>query len=906
MQYEYLDNHGTFRLDNPEHTSYLYFPIANEAGLKSSVTPLLGGDAKEGQNTFLLQPVSSEELHNNRSTRNFWCRIDGKGIWSAVGVSAAQEAERFDTEKETSVLEAGLMWHKLTRTSTEYALRAEITSFVPIGEQKFEIMIVTLTNLGEQTTALTPIAAIPLFARSADNIRDHRHVTSLLHRIAVRDEGIFVTPTLTFDERGHKENSLVYTVMGFAGDGSSAQRFHPIVEDFIGEGGSFLNPEAVRRQAKGYQPGATVDGYEAMGGIEFAEISLSAGVSVAYIIQLGIGANEEELLAAGRKYHTVEAVEQALAETKAYWIAGNNVTYETADKRFDQWMYWVNFQPVLRRIYGCSFLPHHDYGKGGRGWRDLWQDCLALLVMNPGGVRRMLLDNFEGVRMDGSNATIIGNKQGEFIADRNNITRVWMDHGVWPLMTTELYIRQTGDFSILRETMPYFKDRQIFRGDRKDEVWNMEQGSRLRQKYGEFYCGSVLEHLLVQHLTAFYDVGEHNTIRLRGADWNDAIDMAATNGESVAFTAAYAGNLETLADLVRRQKEDCGVAEIMLARELLPLLQKDSRLFADVSAKRGMLERYCHSCAHQISGETCTIAAEELADVLTAMADWMKGHIRAQEWVGDSDGRHWYNGYYDNHGRQVEGEFDEVRMMLTSQVFTIMSGVATDEQTAEITKSVDKYLYDEAVGGYRLNTDFHELKLDMGRMFGFAYGHKENGAVFCHMAVMYANALYKRGFIKEGYKVINALYRHGSDFEKSRIYPGIPEYFNQRGRGMYHYLTGAASWLMLTTLTEMFGVKGAYGRLMLEPKLLAEQFDELGNTAVECVIMEKKIHVVYHNPKHLEYGTYKMAGVVINGQAHAVDVNGQLPEKLVPTTACCEIAPELLGCAENVIEVTLG
>ena len=39
-------------------------------------------------------------------------------------------------------------------------------------------------------------------------------------------------------------------------------------------------------------------------------------------------------------------------------------------------------------------------------------------------------------------------------------------------------------------------------------------------------------------------------------------------------------------------------------------------------------------------------------------------------------------------------------------------------------------------------------------MFGFAYGEKENGAVFSHMAVMYANALYKQGFIKEGYKVL--------------------------------------------------------------------------------------------------------------------------------------------------------
>ena len=62
-------------------------------------------------------------------------------------------------------------------------------------------------------------------------------------------------------------------------------------------------------------------------------------------------------------------------------------------------------------------------------------------------------------------------------------------------------------------------------------------------------------------------------------------------------------------------------------------------------------------------------------------------------------------------------------------------------------------------------------------MFGFAFGEKENGAVFSHMAVMYANALYTRGFAKEGYKALDALYRQSMDFGTSRIYPGIPEDF---------------------------------------------------------------------------------------------------------------------------------
>ena len=44
---------------------------------------------------------------------------------------------------------------------------------------------------------------------------------------------------------------------------------------------------------------------------------------------------------------------------------------------------------------------------------------------------------------------------------------------------------------------------------------------------------------------------------------------------------------------------------------------------------------------------------------------------------------------------------------------------------------------------------------------------------------MYANALYRRGFVEAGYKALSALYRQSVNFEKSRIYPGLPEYFSE-------------------------------------------------------------------------------------------------------------------------------
>ena len=135
------------------------------------------------------------------------------------------------------------------------------------------------------------------------------------------------------------------------------------------------------------------------------------------------------------------------------------------------------------------------------------------------------------------------------------------------------------------------------------------------------------------------------------------------------------------------------------------------------------------------------------------------------------------------------------------------------------------------------------------------------------MAVMYANALYRRGFAKEGYKVINTLYKHCHNYSISCIYPGVPEYVNQRGQGMYHYLTGSASWLLLTVLNEMYGIKGELGNLKLQPKLLKEQFKD-NKAGASCLFGGVNINVIYENPKGLDAGEYSVKEIYINNEKY--------------------------------------
>lgn len=874
MTCQFLDPESTFRLENADQTSYLYFPLVNEAGMMSAITPTLHGDIKTDQNHFLTLPVSVEDLHNTRSPRDFWFFVEGHGPWSVAGNSARQIADRWTEHADQVTVEAGLLWHKVIRRGGRVPLQAEILNFVPAEGDTVELMQVTVTNTGAETLRLTPTAAIPLYGRSADNLRDHRHVTALLHRVRCHSHGVVLRPTMSFDERGHQPNDVSYAVLGTDEDGAPPLGFFPLTAGFIGEGGSLDWPQAiVRNLPPQHHAGDALEGYEALGGLRFAPFDLPPGAARTFTLVLAVFTEPQTPDALVARYAGPQNAATWLARTRRWWAARlENFAVRSADPDFDHWVRWVAVQPTLRRLFGNSFLPYHDYGRGGRGWRDLWQDVLAILLLEGDEVADDLQAFFAGVRLDGSNATIIGSRPGEFKADRNNIPRVWMDHGAWSLLTVRLYIDQSGDLDFLLREQAYFKDAFTHRARRVDPDWSPEDGTQQRDRDGNVLRGSLLEHLLVQHLTAWHHIGEHGLILLEGADWNDGLDMARDRGESVAFSAMYAWNLRQLADLVD-ELAAARTPTFDLLEEIVPLLQPLTD--PAPSARQARLQAYFNAVSGAVSGRRVPVPAGELSAALRRMADELAGRIREQEWLAAEDGSGWFNGYYDDHGCRVEGRFlAGVRMTLTGQVFPLMGNVAADEQVDAALAAAGRHLWDAQVGGYRLNTNFGEVKLDgstalttsLGRAFGFAFGHKENGAMFSHMAVMFANALYRRARPRAGWRVLETIYRQSRDFPVSRMYPGIPEYFDARGRGLYPWLTGSASWYVLTLVQWVYGVRGERGDLRLAPQLLPEQFNRARVAEVVTRFAGRRLRVRYHNPRALPPDEYRVQTVRLNGQ----------------------------------------
>jgi cellobiose phosphorylase len=897
--YNFTDDSGSFKSFSAHKIKSLYLPLCNES-LMSSLTADLHGDIKSGQNSFLLEPVSRVNLSLSKASRNFWVYcLKNKGdgslgrtvpfasVWSATGVSKNLK----QLQEDKFMLEAGQLWQRISRKNNKVGLKSEILSFIPIGPDALEVMQVTITNVSKRKISFIPYLAIPLYARSADNLRDHRHVTSLLTRIKEEKYGVKIKPTLLFDESGHRPNNTVYYVAACDNQGRGPQYIYPTQEIFCGESGDLEAPEAVFENKPPKAQKTFVQGKEPMGAMRFAKITLPAQAQATYTIIMGIAQGDCNLGYLISKFNHRTKVNMHFEQTKKSW-QGQSKLIEVAsgNKHFDNWLRWVSLQPLLRKIFGCSFLPDFDYGQGGRGWRDLWQDCLGLILNNPQAVRRILINSFCGVKIDGSNATIIGKKQGEFIADRNNISRVWMDHGVWPLITLDLYIQETGDLGILFEKAVYFRNHQINRAREIDHDWDISYGNRLKTKSGQIYQGTILEHLLVQNLVQFYNVGSHNHVRLEGADWNDGLDMAKEQGESVAFSSMYARNILTLSQVLLK----AGIKDLEVAQELKVLLVDFN--YSNIAQKHRILENYFSKTKIHLSGKKIRLDAAILSRSLREKSLWMSKHIQKNEWLKAG----FFNGYYDNRKHRVDGKKGNfVQMTLASQVFPIMGQVANAGQIKKILSNVHHYLYDKSVGGIRLNTDFKKEQHDLGRAFSFVYGDKENGAVFSHMVVMFAYALYQQGFTRQGWEILSSLYKLAANTVKSKVYPCLPEYFDLSGRGMYTYLTGSASWFMLTLLTQSFGVKGQNGDLLIEPKFSSEQFKSVNKLSITRVFAARRLKILFLNPKRLGSGKYRIKRFMLNAEQIPAEDNAWV---IISREVIISLPKDKL----NIIEVYLG
>lgn len=270
------------------------------------------------------------------------------------------------------------------------------------------------------------------------------------------------------------------------------------------------------------------------------------------------------------------------------------------------------------------------------------------------------------------------------------------------------------------------------------------------------------------------DRTERGLCRLGEGDWNDPLNMAGCRGkgESVWLSEALAMALD---------------------------------VWIPICERRGDAER---------------------AGSFRREADALRDRINELAWDGD-----WYVRGFTDEGRAFGCRTDEEgRIFLNAQSWAIMCGAAEGERADACIRSVEQQL-DTPSGPMVLAPAYTRMHEDIGRLSLKPPGRNENGSVYCHAAVFYAYSLYQVQRGDAAYDVLRKLLcgSEGNPLERAGQLPlYIPNAYMgtpcgaKAGESTHSPNTGTAPWYYRTVVEELFGLRGEWAGLRIDPQLPSE------------------------------------------------------------------------------------
>ncbi len=278
-------------------------------------------------------------------------------------------------------------------------------------------------------------------------------------------------------------------------------------ESFMGLHNGFHEPEVVLEgksrmsEAHGWSPIAS----------HSLEINLEPGESKDLVFVLGYVENDEEdkweskgiinkskakdLIAS---FDTTEKVDRAFNELKAYWEDLLSIfSVETNEDKLDRMVnVWNQYQCMITFCFSRS-ASFFESGIGrGMGFRDSNQDLIGFVHQVPERARQRILDIAATQFPDGS---CYHQYQPLTKRGNNDIGSGFNDDPLWLILGTTAYIKETGDFSILDEQVPYDNDEKL--------------------------AQPLFHHLTVSFNNIANNLGPHGLPLIGRADWNDCLNL---------------------------------------------------------------------------------------------------------------------------------------------------------------------------------------------------------------------------------------------------------------------------------------------------------------------------------------------------------------------------------------------
>ena len=160
------------------------------------------------------------------------------------------------------------------------------------------------------------------------------------------------------------------------------------------------------------------------------------------------------------------------------------------------------------------------------GVRDNLQNDNGVVLFDPATARKNILQTLTVHKADGSS-----------LHSWRPLNRLhYSDKPFYMLQTIPWYIKETGDFSILDEKIPYFESTEV---------------------------GTVWDHLQRSYRHLSSDLGKRGLCLQHHADWNDQLEPSAKTGEreSVMVSEQLCAGLLEIAELAERRKDSATAAE---------------------------------------------------------------------------------------------------------------------------------------------------------------------------------------------------------------------------------------------------------------------------------------------------------------------------------------------------------
>ncbi len=295
---------------------------------------------------------------------------------------------------------------------------------------------------------------------------------------------------------------------------------------FIGVYGSPARPEAVFGSGC---TGSVAHGWQPIAAQQF-DLELAAGESTSIVFGLGYIENSEDekweapgvinkkkaedLIAA---YSCAGAFDRAMEELKASWadLLSHYIVGSGSEKLDRMVNIWNQYQCMVTFNMSRS-ASYFESGMGrGMGFRDSCQDLLGFVHMIPERARERILDIAATQFPDGS-----AYHQYQPLTKKGNLAvgSGFNDDPLWLIAGTDAYIRETGDWSILDENVPFDNDPSL--------------------------AQPLSEHLRRSFRYTTEHLGPHGLPLIGRADWNDCLNLNCFSkhpGESFQITGPSEG-----------------------------------------------------------------------------------------------------------------------------------------------------------------------------------------------------------------------------------------------------------------------------------------------------------------------------------------------------------------------------